>query len=395
MLDDRDLSARSLMLARYATLQAFAGIGQRMHIAGIAQGHGRHADLQQHLRKDLGDQRQPAVFLAQQPADGPRLSLRQVIAIAKTQQAAAGTALPHLQVQSGRHDIVAFAALRPPGWQVLGHQEQRQTAGIRADPAVRILDLGQNQVDDVVGQLMIATDHPHLVAIEPEAAVALAHRPGPHVGQRRTGLRFGDAEGATRLPPQQLTDIMLRQRRLGVLQQQAAAGTARQQVGIGRDAATVQQQRNGLLDEHRHLPATELLVMGHPEQARGVDPVPSRLELGGSPDTILVQAWLLLVQHAVDRRQRLAGQPRRLHQCRIEIRPATGRITRTLAEPLHVQPFIQQEGQIPVDQHRFFHAMSLTPKNETLVVFTADYFSCCTTLTMTITYSSPGNGKKA
>ena len=64
------------------------------------------------------------------------------------------------------------------------------------DSCRRTRDAGQHQVDDVLAQLVVASGDPHLVPEEPvAAAVRLRFRLGRNVGQRRAGLRLGQAHG--------------------------------------------------------------------------------------------------------------------------------------------------------------------------------------------------------
>jgi hypothetical protein len=68
-------------------------------------------------------------------------------------------------VQPGQRHVVALAGQLPVGVdQLLGHDEQRNAARARHQLAVRARDLGQHQVDDVLGQLVLAGGDPHLVA---------------------------------------------------------------------------------------------------------------------------------------------------------------------------------------------------------------------------------------
>ena len=81
-------------------------------------------------------------------------------------------------VEAADTDIVAVAegALVPE--QVLGDDEQRDAA----DPGGSPLDLGEHQMDDIVGQLVIAGGNPHLRTEQPVRPVGVRHRPGGDVG---------------------------------------------------------------------------------------------------------------------------------------------------------------------------------------------------------------------
>ena len=230
MLDDRDLSPHLAVHARETPLMTLARVVQRMGVPRIAQCRRRQPDVDLDLGRGLVHQRHAGVFLAHQPGHRTGLPLRQMIALTEAEQAAGGATLPHLRIDARRHDVVSLAPLGSPfggvriGRQVLGRQKQRQRLHPGHDVARVVFDPGQHQVDDVVGHGMIAPDNPHLVAIEPEAAIRLAHRSCTDVRQRRSGLRLGDAERAGGPPLQQQRQPGGRQCPARMTLQQPAAG---------------------------------------------------------------------------------------------------------------------------------------------------------------------------
>ena len=207
-----------------------ARVVQRMGVPRIAQCRRRQPDVDLDLGRGLVHQRHAGIFLAHQPGHRAGLPLGQMIALAEAEQAAGGTALPHLGIDARRHDIVALAPIGNAlgcdriSRQVLGRQKERQRLDPGHDVTRVVLDPGQHQVDDIVGHGMIATDNPHLVAIEPEAAIRLAYRSCTDVRQRRSGLRLGNAERAGGPPLQQQRQPSRRQCPTRMTLQQPAAG---------------------------------------------------------------------------------------------------------------------------------------------------------------------------
>ncbi|MNN54180.1 hypothetical protein D3C81_1689760 [compost metagenome] len=91
----------------------------------------------------------------------------------------------------------------------LGHQEQADAA----HSGRRIGQAGQHQVDDVVGQVLVAAADEDLAATDAIAAIAL--RLGTGTQQRQVGasLRLGQAHGAGPLAADQLAQVVALQLR--------------------------------------------------------------------------------------------------------------------------------------------------------------------------------------
>ena len=112
--------------------------------------------------------------LANQVTDGTCLPLHRVFAFAKIEQGVGGAAPAEFVVQASQRDIVAntseFAFVIDD---FLGHNKKRNTAGSGDQFAVWPGDLGEHQMNDVVGEFVLAGGYPHLVALE---AVTRAQR---------------------------------------------------------------------------------------------------------------------------------------------------------------------------------------------------------------------------
>ena len=87
--------------------------------------------------------------------------------------------------------VVAPARAAVRVGQELGHDEQRDARGAGG----RAVEPGQHEMDDVLGQIVLAVGDEDLGA-EDAVAVAVAHRPGAQGTDVRARLRLGQAHGA-------------------------------------------------------------------------------------------------------------------------------------------------------------------------------------------------------
>ena len=102
---------------------------------------------------------------AVQPA--PMLATHRVLAFTKIEQRIGGSAPAQLVVQTRQRHIVALTRqLALSVNQLFGNNKQRDTFDTGHRLAIRAGNLGQHQVHDVFGQLMVARADPHLVALE-------------------------------------------------------------------------------------------------------------------------------------------------------------------------------------------------------------------------------------
>jgi hypothetical protein len=164
-----------------------------------AQHGSRHADTDAGLVHHVEHALQSLAGLADEVAHRAGFTFDRVLAFAEIQQRVGGAAPAALVVQARERHVVAFTGQLAFGvHQFLGHDEQRDASDAGDELALGIRDLGQHEVDDVLGQLVFAGRDPHLVALEAVAraervalkAIAVRQRPRHHVAERRTGLRF-------------------------------------------------------------------------------------------------------------------------------------------------------------------------------------------------------------
>ena len=170
MFNDADLGLRSVLAlgANRPALRPVFGVIERRVVPRHAQHHRCRAHTDAGLVHHVEHAAQAFMRLAHQIADGTCRTVDRVLALAKVQQRVGGAAPAQLVVQACQRHIVAHAGQLPVGaHQLLGHDEQRNPPGAGNQLAVRARDLGQHQVDDVLGQLVLARGNPHLVALEP------------------------------------------------------------------------------------------------------------------------------------------------------------------------------------------------------------------------------------
>ena len=152
-----DDGARRLGRARRPALPPLAGIGERPLRRGLGDADALEPDVEPgrvHHREHAGE---PAVLLADEPARSPAL-------VAEGHGAGGRAVDAELVLDSRTAKVVAR-----PVRQDLRHQEQRDAAGAGG----RILQAGQHQMHDVVGEVVLAVGDVDLRPGDPIAAVAV------------------------------------------------------------------------------------------------------------------------------------------------------------------------------------------------------------------------------
>ncbi len=137
------------------------------------------------------------MLLADEVADRAGAAGDRMGAVAEVQQRVAGAAVAHLVVEADEGDVVAG-----PVGQEFRHDEQRDSL----DTGTAAGSLREDEVDDVVGEFVLAAGDPHLGAADPVGAVADGQRLGGDVGQRGTGLWLRQAHRAGEVPAQHGAD---------------------------------------------------------------------------------------------------------------------------------------------------------------------------------------------
>ena len=180
--------------------------------------------------------------------------------------------------------------------------------------AVGAGDLGQHQVDDVLGQLVLAVRDPHLVAAQPVARAerialevgAVGRRARGDVRQARAGLRLRQAHRAGEAAGELvLREHVLLQRR-AVRHQQVGVAARQHAAAADADAGLREEAVGRHLDDARQLHAADLVVLRRGEHARldvGLRRGVARLR---QVHLLAVEPRLLGVGEAVERRELLA-----------------------------------------------------------------------------------------
>ena len=176
-----------------AALQAVLGEFGGGLIGGLGLGDPLHADAEPGLVHHDEHDREAPVLLADQPAGGLLVG-----------DHAGGVAVnAHLLFQAQALHRVARARIAVLVRNELGHDEE-------ADPpraGRRAFDPGQHQVDDVLGQVVLAGGNPDLLAGDLVGPVGLRNRLGAQQAQVRAALRLGQVHGPAPLERGELRQI--------------------------------------------------------------------------------------------------------------------------------------------------------------------------------------------
>ena len=132
------------------------GVVEGRLITRHAQHGGRHADGNTRLIHHVEHAAQAFVRLAHEVTDSAGPAIDRVFAFAKIEQRVGCAAPAELVVQAGQRHVVANAGELTVGIDhFLGHDKERNTFGAGNEFAVGAGNLGQHQMDDVLGQLML------------------------------------------------------------------------------------------------------------------------------------------------------------------------------------------------------------------------------------------------
>ena len=179
-------------------------------------------------------------------------------------------------VQTCQCHIVALAGELPLSVdQLLGNDEQRNTFDARHQLAMCIGNLGQHQVNDVLGQLVLTRRDPHLVALEPVTRTQrigfkvspIGCGAGHHIAERRARLRLGQTHGARKSSVKfiQGKDLLLQ---IAAVHHQQIGVAAGEHARADADRSHRKKSIGGRLDRIRQLHAADVVVLRSAEHAR-------------------------------------------------------------------------------------------------------------------------------
>jgi hypothetical protein len=167
-----------------AALLALARVGDRALGGALGQRHALHADRQargvHHDEHDV----EAAVLLAHEIADG-------AVLLAVLHHAGGARVDAELVLDAGAGHVVARARRAILVDEILRHQEQRDAARSGGAGQPR-----QDEMDDVVGHLVVAVGDEDLGAEDAVAAVGPALGARPELAQIGAGVRLGKVHGA-------------------------------------------------------------------------------------------------------------------------------------------------------------------------------------------------------
>jgi hypothetical protein len=184
VLDDGDLLRARIAGAGGAALAAVVGVAEGLVVGGGGGGHAVDADHDAGLVHHLEHVGEALVGLADQPAVAGAL-------LAEVDDEA-GQALPaDLVDHAGGVDVVVDEGAG--GVEAAARDDEQ---GDALDAGRGVVEAGEDQVDDVVGDVVIAAGDEDLVAVDAVGAVAGRGGAGGDVAEARAGLRLGEGHGA-------------------------------------------------------------------------------------------------------------------------------------------------------------------------------------------------------
>ena len=205
-----------------ARLQTLPGIGQPSLKSGLGNTKPLQADLEAGIVHHGEHAGQALVGLPHQPALGT----------VEIHHAGRSTLDAHLVLQRPAAQRIALAT-----GQQLGHQEQADAP----DTGRRIRQAREYQMNDVVGQVLLATTDEYLAAGNAVAAVRFRLGAGTQQRQVGAGLRLGQAHGAGPLATDHPAQVSL-------LECLAAMAMQRQDRALGQAGVDAERQRR----RHQH-----------------------------------------------------------------------------------------------------------------------------------------------
>ena len=247
---------------------------------------------------------------------------------------------PHAGSSLG--DVVALAdgAVLPD--EVLGDDEQRDASR----PGRRVGQLGQDEVDDVVAHLVVATGDPHLAAEDPVGAVVGGDGPRDHVAEAGAGVRLGERHRPEEAPLEHRRHEALDLFGRAVGEQQPCVRDGEERVRRGADVGGGEPRHARRRHHVRDLLPADLLVERQREQVGLGEGFQRRGDLGDEPHLLTVEDRLLGVAAAVVRGEVLGGQLLAQRQQRVVRVAVVLGEPRPLGQPLHVEPLEEHELQV-------------------------------------------------
>ena len=251
----------------------------------------------------------------------------------------------HLVLDAGAADAVALAgtpAVRPLGGEELGHDEEADAA--RAGGGIG--QLREHQMDDVLGQVVLAGADEDLGAGHAAAAVVCGHGPGANQAEVGATLRLGQAHGARPRAVGELGQEDPLQPLVGMRRERIVGAVAKAGIDGEREIGAGEHLLERDVDQFRQALAAPLGGGGDPGPAAGAERRVGRLESPRrSHDAVLVGA-ALLVAGAVQRRELALGKLGRLLEHAVDQLGRGLLAAWQLGERLRTQQLVQDEPHV-------------------------------------------------
>ena len=277
-----------------------------MLVGAVGHGHALHADGE--ARGVHHDEHgvQATVLLADQVAHG-------AAGVAELQRGGGAGLDAELMLDGHAVHVVALAQRAVGVDQELRHQEQRDALHALG----RVGQAGQHQVDDVLGQIMLAVGDEDLGAGDAVAAVALRFGARAQQGQVRAGLRLGQVHGASPLAGDHRADVALAQLGRAGGQQRLDGAVGQQRTQRERQVGGIQHFRGGRAQQAGQALAAVFGGVVHALPAGLGVLAEGLLEAGRGGDGAIAPGAGLAVGGLVQRGQHLAGEVRGFLQHRL------------------------------------------------------------------------------
>ncbi|MDT4826147.1 hypothetical protein FQZ97_594480 [compost metagenome] len=314
-----------------ARLQALAGIAQAALERRLGDAQALQADLEARVVHHGEHAGQALVGLADQPAGGA----------VEVHHAGRGALDAHLVLDGAAGQRVLRAQAAVSVDDEFRHQQQADAL----HPGRRVGQTGEHQVDDVVGEVLLAAADEDLAAADGVAAVGLRFGAGAQQREVGAGLRLGEAHGAGPFAADHLGQVAL-------LEFVAAVLVQGQHGALGEPGVDAEGQRGGhqhlveaRRDQLREALAAELQRAVHARPAV-VDELPVGFAeaVRGGHLAVLEHA-ALFVGVAIQRRDHLAGVARGFFQHAVD-QLAVEAVAERGAVGGDVEQFVEDEAHV-------------------------------------------------
>ena len=335
--DDRHGRGLRVLGVQRTALDASPGVVAGVQEPGDAEGGRARTDADPCLVHHVEHVEQAAAFLPDEVSGG----------VVVVQRGVHRAAVAHLVVDADEGDAVAFrevAGLAQP----LRDDEQRQSLHPGAAGA------GEDEVDDVLGDLLVAAGDPHLVTAEAVRAVVLLRRGGGEVSEGGAGAGLGQVHRAEPATVEHRREELLLQFLGGVGADEVRRTRGEQGVGDGADVRGLEPEERRPVDRGREAEAAEFLVHRRGEEAGVRESIEGRLHLVNGLHLAVDERRFIEVAGAVVRREEVFAELPGDVQQSVEGLPAVLGVALEVGEGFDVEPVVEAEVDVGgVEDQRF------------------------------------------